>query len=179
MLFGERVSLRPVREADLEWFYDGYSDLRNRGDHYPLRIRSEPTFRRSFAEDGLWSLDEGTLLIVDASGARLGYIEFFRAIHYLDAYEIGYLLFDSAAAGRGSVTEACRLLVDHLFETTRINRLELRIHPDNGASIRIADKCGFALEGRARGAWYHRGRHHDLHVYAMLRAEWSRREASG
>ena len=173
MLFGKRISLRPMRECDLDWFYDGYSDLRNRGGHYPLRIRSEPHVRRTFAEDGYWRDDDGMLIIVDADGARLGYIEYFRPIGYLDAYELGYLLFDATAAGHGYVTEACRLLVDHLFETKRVNRLELRIHPDNAASIRIAEKCHFALESIARGVWYHRGRHHDLQVHALLRADWS------
>jgi ribosomal-protein-alanine N-acetyltransferase len=140
-----------------------------------LRLQSEPQLRRAFAEHGFWSDDEGTLLLVDANGVGLGSIEFFRPVNYLDAYEIGYLLFDPQAAGRGYVTDACRLLVDYLFELKRINRLELRIHPDNAASIRVAEKCGFALEGTARGIWYHRGRHHDLCVYAMLRADWVQR----
>jgi ribosomal-protein-alanine N-acetyltransferase len=172
MLFGERLSLRPLREADLDWFYDRYTDLRNRGDHYPLRIRSEPQLRRAFAEEGFWSDDEGVLLIVDPNRSGLGYIEFDRPVKYLDAYELSYLLLDPEATGHGYITEACRLLVDYLFQVKRINRLELRIHPDNLASIRVAEKCGFALEGTARGIWYHRGRHHDLHVYALLRTDW-------
>jgi RimJ/RimL family protein N-acetyltransferase len=32
----------------------------------------------------------------------------------------------------------------------------------------VAEKCGYKHEGTARGAWYNRGRHHDVEVYAIL-----------
>jgi RimJ/RimL family protein N-acetyltransferase len=42
------------------------------------------------------------------------------------------------------------------------------IHPDNVASRRLAEKCGFRHEGTARGAWYHKGIHQDVEIYAVL-----------
>ena len=59
----------------------------------------------------------------------------------------------------------------YLFEAKRVNRLRLVIHPDNLASRRLAEKCGFQHEGRARGAWYHQGAHRDVEIYAILHAE--------
>ncbi len=134
---------------------------------------SETALRRAFADNGLWSEHEGTLAIVAVDDQRVGYIEFFRPIAYLDAYEIGYLLYDPQVAGRGYVTEAVRPLTDYLFQTRRFNRVELRIHPDNAASVRIADKAGYTRDGVARGAWHNDGIYHDLLVYGLLRAEWA------
>jgi RimJ/RimL family protein N-acetyltransferase len=70
--------------------------------------------------------------------------------------------------GKGGATEAVRLLVCYLFENKRVNRIRLVIHPDNLASRRLAEKCGFRHEGTARGAWYHQGVHQDVEIYAVL-----------
>ena len=47
----------------------------------------------------------------------------------------------------------------------------LVINPDNTASRRVAEKCGFRHEGTARGAWYNNGRHHNVEIYAILHDE--------
>jgi RimJ/RimL family protein N-acetyltransferase len=52
-----------------------------------------------------------------------------------------------------------------------MNRIRLIIHPDNAPSRRVADKCGFRHEGTARGAWFSKGKHHDVEVYAVLRRD--------
>ena len=43
------------------------------------------------------------------------------------------------------------------------------IVPENAASRRIAEKCGFVLEGTARGAFFNDGRNQDVVVYSLLR----------
>jgi [ribosomal protein S5]-alanine N-acetyltransferase len=169
MLRGNTIQLRPVRETDLDMLYDRLADISNRGDYFPVRIPAEPALRRQFHDGKLWSDDAGLLLIVDAAAAVIGHIEFFKPVAYLDGYELSYLIYDLAARGRGATSEAVCLLVRYLFETRKINRLQLVIHPDNAASRRIAEKNGFAHESTMRGAWYHRGRYHDVEVYALLR----------
>jgi [ribosomal protein S5]-alanine N-acetyltransferase len=67
--------------------------------------------------------------------------------------------------------EAVDLLVRYLFSRLKNNRIRLIIHPENLASCRVAEKCGFTYEGTARGAWYYRGTNHDVEVYAILRDE--------
>ena len=109
---------------------------------------SEPAFRKTFAEGGFWEREQGTLLIATQDGEIAGHIEFFRPIVYWDACELSYQLYDEAFAGRGYTTEAVQLLVDYLFGAKKQNRIQLVIVPENAASRRIAEKCGFTLEGR-------------------------------
>jgi [ribosomal protein S5]-alanine N-acetyltransferase len=71
------------------------------------------------------------------------------------------------------MSEAVRLLTHYLFDTRKVNRIQLVIHPENGASRRVAEKNGFLAEGTMRGAWYHRGQYHDVAIYALLRNEYS------
>ena len=171
MLKGSTITLRPVLEADLDEFYTHHLDIANRGHYYPRGIASEVTFKKRFHETGLWEREEGTLLIVDKSDQMIGYIEFFKTVGYMDEYELGYLIFKPEHRGKGATTEAVNLMVHYLFETKRMNRLRLIIHPDNASSRRVAEKCGFKHEGTARGAWFNNGKHQDVEVYALLRDE--------
>ena len=52
MLTGQSVTLRPVREADLDVLYDAHTNIRNRGAYFPLGVMSQTAFRGEFAEHG-------------------------------------------------------------------------------------------------------------------------------
>jgi RimJ/RimL family protein N-acetyltransferase len=169
VLTGKNVVLRQFREADLDEAWAHHANIANRGDHYPLGVISEPAFRTKFGETGFWQRDEGVLLITGTDGEMAGEIEFFKPVHYWDAFELSYLLYDAQSAGRGYVTEAVQLLVDYLFGAKTPGRIQLVIVPENAASRRIAEKCGFVLEGTARGAFFNHGRNNDVLLYSLLR----------
>lgn len=171
MLHGTRVTLRPVREADLDAMYAAHVDIANRGAFFPLGVLSQSAFRQRFAETGFWQKEEGTLLITAAAGDAplAGHIEFFKPVGYWDAFELSYQLYDQQFAGRGWISEAVQLMTDYLFATKKQHRIQLVIVPGNAASRRIAEKCGFQLEGTARGAFFNDGRNQDVLIYSLLR----------
>lgn len=168
MLKGERVTLRPVRESDLDSFWRYHTDIANRGPYFPLGVMSETALRKQFAEDGFWSRDEGMLLITADDDRMVGSIEWFPTLRYLSEVELSYQLFDRADDGKGYVSEAVQLLVRYLFENKTFNRIRLVIHPQNLGSRRIAEKSGFQLEGVMRGAFLSRGRYQDVEVWSIL-----------
>jgi RimJ/RimL family protein N-acetyltransferase len=157
-----------VREIDLDQLYAYHIDIDNRDDFFPRGILSQPALRKQFQETGFWSKDDGMLVMVSATDEILGHIEFFKTVNYLDEYELSYQVYAPEQRGKGITTEAVNLLVRYLFEAKRVNRIRLVIHPDNRASRRLAEKCGFKHEGTARGAWYHKGVHRDVEIYAIL-----------
>ena len=59
--------------------------------------------------------------------------------------EVGYLL-DSNVWGRGIATEVVSALVHYAKEELGITELAARIHHDNIASRRVAEKCGIKIE---------------------------------
>ena len=168
MLKGKSITLRPVRETDLDQLYYFHLDIDNRGDYFPRGILAQPAFSKQFQETGFWRKDDGMLVIVSSEDEILGHIEFFKTVNYLDEFELSYQVYTPEHRGKGVATEAVNLLVRYLFETKRVNRIRLVIHPDNLASRRIAEKCGFKPEGTARGAWYNKGIHQDVEIYAIL-----------
>ena len=171
MLTGKHVVLRPMRESDLDRAYAAHVDIANRGAFFPLGVMSEPAFRRQFSETGFWEREEGMLLVVDPDDHLLGHIEFFKPVSYWDAFELSYQLYDEQSAGHGFVSEAVQLLVDYLFATKKQHRIHLVIVPENTASRRVAEKCGFVLEGTARGAFFNDGRSQDVVLYSLLRTD--------
>ena len=171
MLTGSGITLRPVLESDLEALYAAHIDIRTRGAYFPLGVLSQPAFRREFAEHGFWQREEGMLVMETPDGELAGHIEFFKPVNYWDAFELSYQLYADRFGGHGYTTEAVQLLVDYLFATKKQERIQLVIVPDNVASRRIAEKCGFTLEGTVRGAFFNDGRNQDVLLFSLLRSD--------
>jgi RimJ/RimL family protein N-acetyltransferase len=100
-----------------------------------------------------------------------GHVEFFKPVVYWDAFELSYQLYDDRFGGRGYATEGVQLMVDYLFAAKKQDRIQLDIVPENAASRRVAEKCGFTLEGTARGAMFNGGGSQDLLIYSLLRSD--------
>jgi ribosomal-protein-alanine N-acetyltransferase len=171
MLHGGNLTLRPILGTDLDTVYRAHVDIRSRGAFFPLGVQSESVFKEAFATHGFWQREEGYLLMITPDQEIAGHIEFFKPVAYWDAFELSYQLYDERFAGRGYATEAVQLMVDYLFAVKKQDRIQLDIVPENAASRRIAEKCGFTLEGTARGAMFNGGRNQDLLIYSLLRSD--------
>jgi RimJ/RimL family protein N-acetyltransferase len=88
-----------------------------------------------------------------------------------DIAEVSYFLRASARR-RGLATRAVRLVSRWAFDELEIERIELRVHPENEPSRRVAERAGFTPEGieRASRAWPD-GTRFDSVVYSLLRAD--------
>jgi ribosomal-protein-alanine N-acetyltransferase len=80
---------------------------------------------------------------------------------------IGYWI-GAPYAGRGLMTDAVRSVAPFAFSTLRLHRLEAACLPTNAASMRVLEKAGFHLEGRARQYLKIDGRWQDHNLYALL-----------
>ncbi len=91
--------------------------------------------------------------------------------------EIGYTL-EPGSWGRGYATEAVDAMLDHLFDAVGVSRVSAMLHPDNVASARVLERCGFLHEGRTRGSYWVGDEQSDDLLYGMLRddlADWRSR----
>ena len=155
MLRGERISLRPIKQADLDELYDHHVEIATRGSFYPLGVMSETTSASAStttasgtARRARWSSSMAT------GGSWVRSSSFARGRTGMP-YELAYHLYDPAAAGKGYTTEAVQLLADYLFANREPrHRLQLIILPGNAASRRIAEKCRFQLDGTIRQPFF-------------------------
>ncbi|ELX08146.1 hypothetical protein Jab_2c01910 [Janthinobacterium sp. HH01] len=174
MLKGSLCTVRHLLTADLNTFIALANDLPSRGDHFSSHFKSPEAMRKEFAQNSFVTDDSELFVIEDSLHHVVGVITHFKS-RTPTTREIGYRLFDPKLAGRGYVTEACRLLIDHLFKAYQYHRLELLSAPENEASVRIAQKCGFRAEGTLRQSFFINGRYQDVQVFSLLRPEWEAR----
>lgn len=84
-------------------------------------------------------------IIENADGVHIGDLCFKG--HYEDENpEIGYGIYDEFQ-GRGYATEAAKLAIKWAFEHSDVKAVEAETDPDNAASQRVLEKCGFKATG--------------------------------
>lgn len=81
--------------------------------------------------------------------------------------EIGFGLAPWAR-GRGVMTRAVRLVLDRGFGELGLAGVQWRAVVGNEGSLRVAQKCGFRLEGTVRGLLVHRGERLDGWIGTLL-----------
>jgi ribosomal-protein-serine acetyltransferase len=79
---------------------------------------------------------------------------------------------DSAHQGRGIMTACCRAVVDHGFNTWKLNRITIECATQNARSRAIPERLGFKLEGILRGVEWLHGGYVDHALYGLLRSEY-------
>lgn len=84
--------------------------------------------------------------------------------------EIGYWLSEKYW-GKGVVTEAVELLVQHGFEHYPWTRIFAGVFSNNPASMRVLAKCGFCREAIFKKSVKKRGKYLDEHVYSILKED--------
>jgi RimJ/RimL family protein N-acetyltransferase len=171
MIEGPSVILRLFAESDLGEFFKLDADVAARGEFFPISLRSPAVSRKQFKETGWWEEDQGRMLITTRDGRMVGTIFFFKGMPYRAGYEIGYYIFRSEDRGKGYMSEALRIFSAYLFELKPVPRLELGVDPGNAPSRRVAEKCGFKLEGVMRKQFFCRGGYKDCEVLSLLREE--------
>jgi len=83
---------------------------------------------------------------------------------------IGYWI-DEAVAGRGLMTRAVAMVIDHCFGPVGLHRIEVSIRPENKASLRVVEKLGIPLVGLAPGYLHIDGDWRDHLVFGITREQ--------
>ncbi|MFN2384132.1 MAG: GNAT family N-acetyltransferase, partial [Gemmatimonadota bacterium] len=108
------------------------------------------------------------------TGAIIGAVDLSQIYHGpLQSCYMGYQI-GAAYAGQGHMTEALNLVLRQAFTTRGLHRVEANIQPGNTASIALARRVGFRLEGFSPRYLKIRGRWRDHERWAMLREDWQR-----
>ncbi len=86
--------------------------------------------------------------------------------------EIGYWLGEEYQ-GKGLMTAACKAMIGYSFVELDINRIEIRVEPDNDRSKAVPGRLGFTYEGTQRQKGMNAdGKAVDLMMFSLLKEEW-------
>jgi RimJ/RimL family protein N-acetyltransferase len=143
----ERLILRQFRESD----FDAYAEIC--GDPEVMRYVGElkPLDRamawRSLATHlghwqlrgyGMWAVEE------KATGRMIGRVGLWKPEGWPDL-EVGWMIHRSCW-GSGFATEAARASIEAAFREPGVDHIISVIHPENAASIRVAERVGETFE---------------------------------
>jgi [ribosomal protein S5]-alanine N-acetyltransferase len=125
------VRLRPVTESDLALLVRFEWDPEAAGEFQWFGFRMERARRleRRWREDGLIGDESSFLAVVVGDDTCAGVVDW-RPVGRTGNYEIGVVLLPEYRR-RGIGTEAQRQLVDYLFATTTVHRLQAGTEVDN------------------------------------------------
>jgi RimJ/RimL family protein N-acetyltransferase len=147
-LTGDGVTLREWRSEDL----DDLIELLDEPDvarwtpmPSPFDVEAGMAYLKR-AHHGRTSGQRIQLAITTDGGKPLGEVLLFGVDAGLKEAELGYLV-GAPHRRRGLASGALSLLSGYARSTLSLNRLLLRIDPDNAASCAVAQRCGFRLTG--------------------------------
>lgn len=170
MLEGKNINLRIREREDLPLFHEWINDLEFLGDYAPIMQYPMSFLEKTFDES---SNDNKMFIIEKKDGTRIGMIHYFM-VRSGDPYkllEIGYTLIPSER-NKGYCTEALKIIVDFIFLSKEVERIQATTDIENIASQKVLEKSGFTKEGIVRKMLFSKGKFADSALYSILREEW-------
>ena len=177
-LLGSRVLLRPYEPGDAAALKEAVEETRDElrpwmpwwqthqtlDESIDFCIRSRARWMlRHTMNFGIWERETGRF----AGGTGFNEPDW-----RVRKFEIGYWIRKSMV-GRGFVTEAVRILTRTAFERLAANRVEIHCDARNERSRRVAERCGFMLEGTLRrNALTTDSALRDTLIYSVVREEY-------
>ncbi|MFJ9642406.1 GNAT family N-acetyltransferase [Streptomyces sp. NPDC004244] len=144
------------------------------GEHIVLAdVVTDPESARGFLATYAQkaAADSGRVYGIRVGGTLVGGVLFRTFDARSGTCEVGCWL-EPAAAGRGLVTKACRILLDWAFHERGMHRAEWYASAANEKSLAVAERLGMTREGVLRQNHPHRGIRQDTEVWAVLAHEW-------
>jgi ribosomal-protein-alanine N-acetyltransferase len=174
-LEGDKTTLRPIEEEDLEFIQRCMNDPRV----WRPAVDINPMNRElgsDFFEEVLTTEDDVHCLVCDGE-EPLGHISLTESEYGPSetarsrAVELAYWLAPDYH-GQGYGSDAAAQMVQYAFEDRNLRRVSAQCGSFNDASIGLLESLGFNHEGTLREAAWFRGEYHDMLWYGLLRDEW-------
>lgn len=163
LLEGKKVNLRIMEREDLSIVKKWDNDLGIMGEYEPIVQETQADLEKQFDK-----LTEGQWFFIERKdGTKVGFIAHFLA----HGTVIGYALLPNER-GKGYGSEAVEIMVDYLFLSKNIVRIQAETHPENVPSHRVLEKAGFKKEGIIRKSFFSRGVWRDTALFSIIREEW-------
>jgi len=165
MLQGKNVNLRIMEKEDLPLISEWFNDPEYGSEYEPLEQITIKELEKWY--DGPCPNEEW-FIVEKKDKSKIGHI---FHIASGQGFEIGYRLIPHER-NKGYGAEAVSIMVDFLFLSKKIVRIQAKSNPRNVASQRVLEKTGFKREGLIRKDVFIRGQWQDGVLYSILREEW-------
>lgn len=159
---------------------DFINKLRNDEDNYIYTCGNKYYISsvrdRKWIEDKIFNnnLQLYLMLCTKDGGAPVGYIAIINIDYLNRKAQYGGIVISNQYSGKGFGTEATKLLLHHVFEEMGMNMFYGYWREDHKASLKMAEKSGFKIDGLFRDYVYKQGKFHNAYILSMLKAEYEK-----
>ncbi|ALX48289.1 GNAT family N-acetyltransferase [Lentibacillus amyloliquefaciens] len=177
-IIGDKVKLREATKEDIdELYYWKYKEKEQaakkwNGPYIPEEKKTIEQYREIWMKDNEILPNVPDSLIIDVKGKLIGY----TGSHWVDKntnwLETGIVIYHKDFWNGGYGSEAYKLWIDFLFESTGIHRLGMSTWSGNIRMMKVAEKIGMQEEARIRNARTVDGEYFDAIKMGLLREEW-------
>ena len=156
MIWGEKIGLRPFEDAltDAEiarvYHWSGDESVLRWSGGVPTDLTLEEFGSRLRSERGYRPVNRRAFLIITREGELIGRVGCFAIDWQKRTAELGIVIGESTAWGKGYGRDAVNTLLLHMFETTTLQHINLFTFPENLRAQRCFAACGFRSVGSAR-----------------------------
>jgi ribosomal-protein-alanine N-acetyltransferase len=177
VLRGERVSLRPFREDELERVLEIHRGWpSDDGIHDPWDGVDRSRVRQRIESSGSWTDGPaGLVLAIEVDGRLVGEMQARGGRSQLlppGVFELGIELYEPKDRGSGIGTAAVQQTVRYLFEEEAAHRVQVSTDLQNEGMRRVCERVGLRCEGVLRGYFESADELRDFVVYGMTRDDY-------
>ena len=168
------VILREKRDADVETFFNYYSDAEvNKFILCEIPQTLDEARRELHYWRGIFYQNDGAYFAIadKQTDEMIGSIGLSSFNSYQKRVELSYDL-SRPYWRKGIMTRAIATMVEYAFMEWKVNRIEASVSIFNTPSKELLLKCGFTLEGILRQHRFHRGRFVDVYFFSLLRDDF-------
>ena len=174
MLEGKIVNLRVMEKEDVDFEAECFNDIDFWGEYNSPALEqiSKSSLMQLFDNPSdFQKMSEWKLFVVERKdGTKIG-IMYHRIYQPYRVMGIGCFLVPTER-GKGYGAEATQLIVDYIFLSKDIVRIQATTNVGNKMAQRVLERVGFKLEGTVRKLKFVRGVWTDFYLLSILREEW-------
>lgn len=173
MLEGKTVNLKVLDREDIDFMVECFNNVDFWGEYSPIGEQASKSEWIKLLDNpsNFMVLTEWKIFIIQKrDGTRIGITWHIFHLPYKQMEIVCFLV--PSARGKGYGTEAAQLMIDYLFLSKDIVRIQAIVNVSNKASQKVLEKAGLKAEGIIRKALFVRGAWTDYYLRSILREEW-------
>jgi RimJ/RimL family protein N-acetyltransferase len=175
-----------IEKINLERFGDFYEAAVESGrEWFEAGVIPKPDLSRNEWEQmikafiALWEQDNAYIFyVLDGTNDQIVGLALINQIYRL--HQIGNLAYvvRTSRKGEGIATEAARLVAQVGFEKLGLQRIEIVVHKDNMASLKVAQNLGALREALLRNRVLYHGVPSEAYLHSLIPTDWSNTRAA-
>lgn len=142
------------------------------GPYIPEKPMTKKEHRDSWMNQEEIAPNVPASLVITADGKVIGYVGAYWVDKNTDWLETGIVIYDKKYWNGGYGSEAYKLWIDFLFQSTGLHRLGMSTWSGNERMMKVAERMGMIVEARIRNARSVDGQRYDAIKMGILKEEW-------